>query len=171
MAPVSRAHLEGNKRYLEKLEEVKFRVPKGRKAEIKAAADSVSESLNGFVSKAVDERIARLGVLRQDSADTSSGTNASEVSADEASFSKPMFHLNGNRLYDRQCVIHRMGKDLDIMGQTLTAYAVGTEKIPSEYLNRLYDGKRILEALQECDRDEKIPGEWLDQFIIEENGK
>lgn len=35
-------------------------VPKGRKAEIQAAADAVKESLNDFICKAIDERIERL---------------------------------------------------------------------------------------------------------------
>ena len=59
MSPASKAHLEGNKRYLEKLDEIKFRVPKGRKDEIKAAADAVGESVNGYISQAVDERMER----------------------------------------------------------------------------------------------------------------
>ncbi len=36
-------------------------VPKGRKAEIQAAADAVGESLNDFICKAIDERMERLG--------------------------------------------------------------------------------------------------------------
>lgn len=35
-------------------------LPKGRKAEIQAAADAVGESLNDFICKAIDERIERL---------------------------------------------------------------------------------------------------------------
>lgn len=35
-------------------------LPKGRKAEIQAAADAVDESLNDFICKAIDERIERL---------------------------------------------------------------------------------------------------------------
>ncbi len=35
-------------------------VPKGRKAEIQAAADAVGESLNDFICKAIDERMERL---------------------------------------------------------------------------------------------------------------
>ena len=35
-------------------------VPKGRKAEIQAAADSVGESLNDFITKAIDERMERM---------------------------------------------------------------------------------------------------------------
>ncbi|WP_312279293.1 hypothetical protein [Oscillibacter sp.] len=35
-------------------------VPKGRKAEIQAAADAVGESLNDFIRKAIDERMERM---------------------------------------------------------------------------------------------------------------
>ena len=35
-------------------------LPKGRKAEIQAAAGAVEESLNDFICKAIDERIERL---------------------------------------------------------------------------------------------------------------
>jgi len=53
----TRAHLEGNKRYLDKLDDIRVRVPKGKKAEIKAHAESKGESLNGFVSRAINETI------------------------------------------------------------------------------------------------------------------
>lgn len=49
-----------NERYLEKLDDIKVRVPKGRKAEIQACADANGESLNDFIVKAVDERIKAL---------------------------------------------------------------------------------------------------------------
>ena len=35
-------------------------VPRGRKAEIQAAAGAVKESLNDFICKAIDERMERL---------------------------------------------------------------------------------------------------------------
>lgn len=35
-------------------------VPKGRKAEIQAAADAVGESLNDFICKSIDERMERM---------------------------------------------------------------------------------------------------------------
>lgn len=38
-------------------------VPKGRKAEIQAAADAVEETLNEFIVKAIDERMERLRTL------------------------------------------------------------------------------------------------------------
>lgn len=43
----------------EKVEEVKFRVPKGRKAEIKEHADNQGESVNAFLTRAVAETIER----------------------------------------------------------------------------------------------------------------
>lgn len=35
-------------------------VPKGRKAELQAAAQEQGESLNGFISKAIEERTERM---------------------------------------------------------------------------------------------------------------
>jgi hypothetical protein len=37
-------------------------VPKGRKAEIQAAAERVGETLNKFIVRAIDERMERLDV-------------------------------------------------------------------------------------------------------------
>lgn len=44
-------------------------VPKGRKAEIKAVADSVGESLNEFVVTAIDERIEKVSKIRKKAVD------------------------------------------------------------------------------------------------------
>ena len=43
----------------EKVEEIKFRVPKGTKAFIKAHADKCGESVNAFLLRAAEETIAR----------------------------------------------------------------------------------------------------------------
>ncbi len=43
----------------EKVEEIKFRVPRGRKAEIQEHAAACGESVNKFLARAVDETIAR----------------------------------------------------------------------------------------------------------------
>lgn len=43
----------------EKVEEIKFRVPRGTKAVIKAHADKCGESVNAFLLRAVDETMAR----------------------------------------------------------------------------------------------------------------
>lgn len=40
-------------------DEIKVRVSKGKKDEIKAHADSKGESLNGFINRAIDETIKR----------------------------------------------------------------------------------------------------------------
>lgn len=46
----TKAHLEGNKRYLtEKVETIAVRVPKGEKAVIKAHAAQKGKSLNAYV--------------------------------------------------------------------------------------------------------------------------
>ena len=55
----TKAHLEGNRRYLEKQDSVLIRIPKGRKAELQAHAEEQGESLNGFIVRAVDEAIER----------------------------------------------------------------------------------------------------------------
>lgn len=36
-------------------DEIKVRVPKGKKEEVKAHADRQGESLNGFINRAIDE--------------------------------------------------------------------------------------------------------------------
>ena len=56
----TKAHLEGNKKYLQTLDEIKIRVPKGRKAEIQAVADAVGESLNKYIVTAIDERTEKV---------------------------------------------------------------------------------------------------------------
>lgn len=43
----------------EKLDEIKFRVPKGKKNYYKAAAENAGQSLNQFVVSSMDDRIAR----------------------------------------------------------------------------------------------------------------
>lgn len=55
----TKAHIEGNRRYLEKLDEIKIRVPKGHKAEIQAHAEQQRESVNAFIKRAVDNQMKR----------------------------------------------------------------------------------------------------------------
>jgi len=43
----------------ENYDEIKVRVEKGRKAEIKAHADSRGESVNSFIGRAIDETMER----------------------------------------------------------------------------------------------------------------
>jgi predicted HicB family RNase H-like nuclease len=57
----TKAHLEGNKRYLEKLDEMKIRVKKGRKAIIEEAAKKEGKSLNAYVIEAVDKQLTSTG--------------------------------------------------------------------------------------------------------------
>ena len=53
----TKAHLEGNKRYLaSKVDEIKLRVPKGELQEI---AQQSGDSLNAFIIKAIDAYINR----------------------------------------------------------------------------------------------------------------
>lgn len=42
-------------------DEIKVRVDKGRKAEIKAHAEAQGESVNGFINRAIDETMGRDG--------------------------------------------------------------------------------------------------------------
>ena len=56
----TKAHLEGNKRYLaRKVDEIKLRVPKGRKAELQEISQQSGDSLNAFIIKAIDAYINR----------------------------------------------------------------------------------------------------------------
>ena len=43
----------------EKVEEIKFRVPKGRKIDIQEHAAQCGESVNAFLTRAVEETISR----------------------------------------------------------------------------------------------------------------
>lgn len=43
----------------EKVDRVNLTMPKGRKEEIKAHAESKGESVNGFINRAIDETIRR----------------------------------------------------------------------------------------------------------------
>ena len=54
------ARKRANEKYNAKAyDELKIRVPKGEKDQIKAHAESKGESLNGFVNRAIDEAIER----------------------------------------------------------------------------------------------------------------
>lgn len=43
----------------EKLDRINLTMPKGRKEEIKAHAESKGESVNGFINRAIDETLTR----------------------------------------------------------------------------------------------------------------
>ena len=56
----SKARIEANNRYNAKAyDRINLAVPKGQKSVIQAAAEKVGQSLNGYVTQAVDERIER----------------------------------------------------------------------------------------------------------------
>ena len=58
--PVSKAQQKAVAKYMKtNYDELKIRVEKGKKAVIQAAAETKGESLNGYVNKAVDERMER----------------------------------------------------------------------------------------------------------------
>ena len=48
-----------NKYILKAYDRINLTVPKGQKEEIKAHADSVGESVNGFINRAINEAIER----------------------------------------------------------------------------------------------------------------
>ena len=54
------ARKQGNRRWdANNLDRVSIAMPKGKKAEIKAHAESRGESVNAFVNRAIDEAIER----------------------------------------------------------------------------------------------------------------
>lgn len=57
--PVSEAQKKASVKYLEKLDEVRIRMPKGRKDIIKSHAEAQGESVNGFINRAIDETMER----------------------------------------------------------------------------------------------------------------
>lgn len=60
MAPVSKAQQKAVAKYMKNnYDEVKVRMPKGKKDKIKEHAKNQGESLNSFVNKAIDEKIER----------------------------------------------------------------------------------------------------------------
>ena len=56
---ISEARKRANQAYMDKQDELKVRVPKGRKAEIQAHAEAMGESLNAFVGRAISETMER----------------------------------------------------------------------------------------------------------------
>lgn len=57
--PVSEAQKKATAKYFEKLDEIKIRAPKGRKAIVKAHAEKQHESVNSFINRAIDETMER----------------------------------------------------------------------------------------------------------------
>ena len=56
---VSEAQRKATDKYLEKFDEMRVRVPKGRKETVKAHAERQGESLNGFINRAITETMER----------------------------------------------------------------------------------------------------------------
>ena len=58
--PASKAQQKAVSKYMKQnYDEIKVRVEKGHKAEIKAHADAHGESVNSFIGRAIDETIER----------------------------------------------------------------------------------------------------------------
>ena len=56
---VSKAQAAANKKYHDKFDDIKVRVPKGKRQEWQDHAASRNESLNGFITRAVSEAMER----------------------------------------------------------------------------------------------------------------
>lgn len=57
----SEAQKKASKKYLsEKVEDIRFRVPRGKKAYYKEAASANGQSLNQFIIDAIEEKISRM---------------------------------------------------------------------------------------------------------------
>ena len=59
MAPTDAQKRARDKWLHDKVEDIRFRVPKGKKAIIQEHAAKLGESVNAFINRAVDEAIAR----------------------------------------------------------------------------------------------------------------
>lgn len=57
--PISDARKRANQKYIDKLDELKVRVPDGYKDKIKSHALAMGESVNGFINRAIAETIER----------------------------------------------------------------------------------------------------------------
>lgn len=56
---ISDARRRANNKWREKFDEMRFRVPKGKKELIQQHAADQAESVNAFINRAVDETLAR----------------------------------------------------------------------------------------------------------------
>ena len=56
---VSEAQKKASIKYLEKLDEIRIRMPKGEKNNITEAASAAGESMNQYIINAVDQRMER----------------------------------------------------------------------------------------------------------------
>ena len=66
MAPASKAQQKAVAKYMKNnYDELKIRMPKGKKDIIKTAAENQGKSVNGFINEAIDEKIGRNGEEKQ----------------------------------------------------------------------------------------------------------
>lgn len=56
---LTNAQKKATAKYLEKLDELKVRMPKGKKEIIQAHAEAVGASVNAFINRAIDETMER----------------------------------------------------------------------------------------------------------------
>ena len=69
MAPTDAQKRARDKWLRDKVEDIRFRVPKGKKAIIQEHAAKHGESVNAFISRAVDEALARdIDTMERDNA-------------------------------------------------------------------------------------------------------
>ena len=61
MPEKTEAQKRAQKSYMEKFARVELRMEPDRRDAIKAAADAAGESVNGYINKAVDQRMEREG--------------------------------------------------------------------------------------------------------------
>jgi len=57
--PISESRKRANQKYIDKQGEIKVRVSKERKAEVKAHAEAHSQSVHGFINRAITETMER----------------------------------------------------------------------------------------------------------------
>ena len=70
--PVSKAQRKATDKYIkDTFDELKVRIPKGKKTTLQAHAADRGESLNGFVNRAIDETVERDKERGKDNASTS----------------------------------------------------------------------------------------------------
>ena len=58
MAPASKAQQRAVAKYMKNnYDEIKVRMPKGKKEQIRTAAESAGQSLNSYINEAIDEKM------------------------------------------------------------------------------------------------------------------
>lgn len=58
MAPASKAQQRAVAKYMKNnYDEIKVRMPKGKKEQIRTAAESAGKSLNSYINEAIDEKM------------------------------------------------------------------------------------------------------------------